>query len=88
MLQTTTQVPALVPRIGHITAKIVVDKTQEARTIGSSLPGSKTPQSLRPRPIDNVVNNAVFLGLCGRHDEVALHITLDPLKRLARAGAH
>src|SRR5438445_7229134 len=45
-------------------------------------------EQLRPWPIDNVVDDAVLLRLCGRHDEVALHITLDPLQRLARAGAH
>src|ERR1700730_2419536 len=43
---------------------------------------------LSPRPIDDVVDDAVFLRLRGRHDEVTLHVTLDPLQRLARAGAH
>src|ERR1700761_3003705 len=40
------------------------------------------------RPVDNLVDDAVFLGLLGIHDEVALHIALDAIERLACVLGH
>ncbi len=50
-----------------------VPKQQEART---NLPGplSRFPILLSASPVEDVVDNAVLLRLCGRHDEVTLHV--------------
>src|SRR5580704_7893544 len=45
-------------------------------------------RSLRPWSVDNVVDDAVLLRLCRSHDEIALHVPLNPLQRLASACAH
>src|ERR1700723_2819313 len=52
------------------------------------LPRMKPDPQLRPRPIDNIVDDPVFLRLSRGHDEVPLHVTFDPLQRLACARAH
>src|ERR1035437_2266847 len=37
---------------------------------------------LRSRPVDNLIDDAVFLGLLRVHDEVPLHVALDAVQRL------
>ncbi len=41
-------------------------------------------QALRPRPIDNIVDDPVLLRLRRRHNKVPLHIALNPVQRLPR----
>src|ERR1039457_7411859 len=38
--------------------------------------------SLRSRPVDDLIDDAVFLGLLRVHDEVPLHIPFDAIQRL------
>src|SRR5665213_2764809 len=44
--------------------------------------------SLGAGAVDDVVDDAVFLGLRGGHDEVALDVAFDAIEGLAGAGAH
>src|SRR5665213_843036 len=46
------------------------------------------PRQLRAWAVDDVVDDAVFLGLRGGHDEVAFHVVLDAVERLPGAGTH
>ena len=47
-----------------------------------------TDGTLSAGTVDDVVDDAVFLGLLGRHNEVALHVALDAIERLAGVLAH
>src|ERR1700678_1790683 len=73
-------VPDDIPQTGHNAAR-------PEPPVRASLSNENVPK-LRPGSIDNIVDNPVFLRLRSRHDEVPLHVPLDPLQRLARARAH
>src|ERR1700754_1357745 len=80
------RVPTAVPQNGHRRRK---SQILEARADWLGLLNIiLISQLLGSSPIDDVVDDAILLRLCCRHDEVALYIALDPLQRLARAGAH
>src|ERR1700761_5773634 len=51
-------------------------------------PVRRLTSPLRARPVDDVVDDAVLLGLLRSHDEVALHVALDALKRLTGVLCH